>query len=196
MSIALSPVYDEERTYEDGQQHADDKRLLVRFDIRAVKNEYLSNKEGRPIFQDEEYIQIIVPGSRDVMTAPLDETYKRRFADRYKRWKEDTNRVQHIVGTPLAEVSWMTRSQVAELAMNNVYTVENLADMSDIDAMKFMGSHELRKRAKNFLQAAANEAPLTRLQQELEQRDNHIKTLEQKLEAMQAALDKLSTKKG
>lgn len=195
MSIALSPVYDEERTYEDGQQHADDKRLLVRFDVRAVKNEYLSNKEGRPIFQDEEYIQIIVPGSRDVMTAPLDETYKRRFADRYKRWKEDVGKVQHIQGTPLSEVSWMTRSQVAELAMNNVYTVENLADMSDIDAMKFMGSHELRKRAKNFLQAAANEAPLTRLQQELEQRDNHIKTLEQKLEAMQAALDKLQSKK-
>lgn len=195
MSIALSPVYDEERTYEDGQQHADDKRLLVRFDVRAVKNEYLSNKEGRPIFQDEEYIQIIVPGSRDVMTAPLDETYKRRFADRYKRWKEDVGKVQHIQGTPLSEVSWMTRSQVAELAMNNVYTVENLADMSDIDAMKFMGSHELRKRAKNYLQAAANEAPLTRLQQELEQRDNHIKTLEQKLEAMQAALDKLQSKK-
>lgn len=196
MSIALSPVYDEERTYEDGNQHADDKRLLVRFDIRAVKNDYLSNKEGRPIFEDVEYIQIIVPGSRDVLTTPLDEQYRRRFADRYRRWKEDVSKVQHIVGTPLAEVSWLTRSQVAELAVQNVYTVENLADLSDIDAMKFMGSHELRKRAKNFLQAAANEAPLTRLQQELEQRDSHIKTLEMKIAAMEAALEKLASKKG
>lgn len=195
MSIALSPVYDEERTYEDGNQHADDKRLLVRFDVRAVKNEYLSNKEGRPIFEDAEYIQIIVPGSRDVLTAPLDETYKRRFKDRYDRWKADVGKTQHIVGTPLAEVSWMTRSQVAELAVQNVYTVENLADMSDIDALKFMGSHELRKRAKAFLEAAAGEAPLTRLQQELEQRDNHIQTLEQKIAAMQAAIDKLQAKK-
>lgn len=192
---ALAGVYDEERTYEGGNQHADDKRLAVRFEVRPVHNQHKSDQAGRPIFDEVEYIQIIVPGSRDVMTAPLDETYKRRFADRYKRWKEDVGKVQHIQGTPLSEVSWMTRSQVAELAMNNVYTVENLADMSDIDAMKFMGSHELRKRAKNFLQAAANEAPLTRLQQELEQRDNHIKTLEQKLEAMQAALDKLQSKK-
>ena len=48
--------------------------------------------------------------------------------------------------------------------------------------MKFMGNNQLRQRAKNFLQAAAGEAVHAKLQQELEQRDLTIQTLEKQVE--------------
>jgi hypothetical protein len=191
MSLAIASVYDEERTYEDGNQHADDKRLLVRFEVRAVKNDFKSGSEGRAIFEDVEYIQIIVPGSRDVFTTPLTDEYRRRFSDRYRRWKEDVKKTQTMEGTVLGEVTWLTKSQVAEFASMNVFTVEQLADMADVDARGVMGIHDLRKRAKTFLAAAAQEAPMQKLQAELEQRDNHIKTLEQKIAAMEANIAKM-----
>ena len=39
-----------------------DSRLAVRFHSRPVKNEFLSQQEGRPIFADVDMITIYVPG--------------------------------------------------------------------------------------------------------------------------------------
>ena len=195
MSIAFDTQYNEDRTYEDGAEHADDKKLWVKFEVRAVKNEFKSNKEGRPIFDEVEYIHIIVPGSRDILITPLDDQYKRRFAERYTKWKATERKEMELEGTILAEVPWMTKGTIAELNASNVMTVEQLAEMSDSNAMKFLGNFKLRERAKLFLEAARGEAPALRLQQELEQRDLHIKTLEQRLTALEAALEAQSKKK-
>jgi hypothetical protein len=184
-------TYDGEKTYEDGKQYEDDKKLFVRFEVRPYKMEKKSEDAGRPIFEDVEYISIIIPGSRDVLTAPIDETYKRRFRERYDKWKahSDATRVE---GTPLGELTWMTKSQALELSYYNITTVEQLAGMSDTDALKFMGNHSLRQKAKVFLEAAAGEAPALKLQAELAERDNHIQVLERKVADLTAAFEKMN----
>jgi hypothetical protein len=187
-------LYEGDKTYEDGKQFADDDKLRVRFEVHAVKNEYETNQQGRPIFYDAEFIQIVVPGARDVSTFPLDDHYKKRFARAYAQWKAEGEQLK-IQGTILAELPWLTKSQIAELNYSNIRTVEELAAMSDVNAMKFMGSYQLRERAKNFLAAAAGEAPALKLQAELEQRDNHIQVLERKLEELTAAFEKFEKKK-
>lgn len=195
MSIAMDNAYDEERTYEDGKQYSDDKKLLVRFDVRAVKNLFQTEKQGRAIYDDVEYIEIIVPGSREVSAFPMDEGYKRRFKERYTAWKNsDQNRAFAQGGTILAELPWMTKSQIAELTSFNIYTVEQLAEMDDTNALKFMGNHQLRDRAKNFLKAAAGEAINTKLQSELEARDNKIEVLTRQVAELIEAIDKLKKK--
>jgi hypothetical protein len=194
MSFVMGSSYEGDKTYEDGRQYADDDKLRVRFEIHAVKHEYESNQQGRPIFYDAEYIQIVTPGSRDVSTFPLDEHYKRRFAKAYAKWKAEGDQLK-IQGTLLAELPWLTKSQIAELNYSNIQTVEQLAEMSDINAMKFMGNFQLRERAKNFLLAAAGEAPALKLQAELEQRDNHIQVLERKIEELTAAFERMDQKR-
>src|SRR4030095_2419572 len=101
-------TYDLDKTYEDGKQFADDDKLRVRFGVQAVKNEFESNQRGRPIFYDQEYIQILVSGSRDIVTFPLDDHYKKRFAKAYEKWKAQGGGEQKIEGTLLAELPWMT----------------------------------------------------------------------------------------
>ena len=186
-------VYEEDRTYEDGKQHADDDKLRVRFMVEAVKHDKKSEEAGRAIYYDQEFIQIIIPGSRDISTFALDEHYKKRFAKRYKDWKANQTEEQKIDGTLLAELPWMTKSQIAELNYANIVTVEQLADMSDTNAQQFMGNFKLRERAKNFLKAAAGEAPAIKLQAALEERDNHIQVIERKLEELTAAMAKMQT---
>lgn len=179
--------YEVDKTYEDGKQYADDDKLLVKFETRAVKNEFETNKQGRPVFYEQDYINVITPGSRDVFIAPMDDSYKRRFAKRYKEWQDREKREGSVEGTLLAELTWMTKSQIAELNYSNIFTVEQLAGMSDANAMQFMGSQQLRQRAKLYLEAAAGAAPALRLQQELEQRDNRIAAMENQI-AEQAKL--------
>lgn len=185
--------YTVEKTYEDGRQYADDDKLMVKFETRAVQNLFKSNQEGRPVFQDAEYIHIIVPGSREISVFPMDEQYRRRFKKRYDAWKEDSANTK-IDGTILAELTWLSKSQIAELNYCNVFTVEQLANMSDTHARQFMGNNQLRDRAKNFLAQAAGEAPMLRLQAELDQRDTRIATLEQKLADLNTAFEKLEKK--
>ncbi len=41
-----------------------DAALSVRFYAKPIQQPFLSNKEGRPIFQDVDYIQIFTPGGQ------------------------------------------------------------------------------------------------------------------------------------
>ncbi len=188
MSFATG-VYDQDRTYEDGKQFADDDKLFVRFETKPQHNQFLSDKEGRPIFQDVEYISIITPGSRDVFTTPLDDSYKRRFKVRYDKWKASTD-AQQVDGTLLSELPWLTKSQIAELNYSNVQTIEQLASLSDANAQQFLGNFKLRERAKLYLQQAKGDAPMLKLQQALEERDSRIGVLERKLEELNAAFER------
>jgi hypothetical protein len=194
MSFA-SGIYDEDKTYEDGKQYADDKNLLVRFEVRPVKNEFRSTKEGRAIYEDCEYISIITPGSRDILTTPLDEGYKRRFQERYDKWKK-THQDSNPAGTILSEVPWITRSLAAELNYCNIFTIEQLATMTDTDAtrMNLMGAHDLRARAKRFVEAAKGEAPMLQMEAELKARDSTIMTLQEQIKGLQTAVEKLQKK--
>jgi len=187
--------FEGERTYEDGKNYADDEKLWIKFDVRAVKHEFESNKQGRDIFYDQEYIEIIVPGTREVSKFPMDDNYKRRFRKQYENWKSNQEGDQSISGTVLSEVTWLSKSQVAELNYANIKTVEQLADLSDANAMKFMGSQQLRQKAKLFLEAAAGQAPALRLQQELDQRDNKIASMQEQIDSMVKMIEDLKKKR-
>jgi hypothetical protein len=185
-------VYEGEKTYEDGRQFADDKHLRVRFFVDAVKHPKKSDEAGRAIYYDQEFIQIIIPGSRDISTYALDDHYKARFKEAYAKWKANGDQAK-IDGTILAELPWMTKSQIAELNYSNINTVEQLANLPDNLAQQFLGNFKLRERAKNFLLAAAGEAPALKLQAALEERDNHIQVLERKVEELTASFERMQS---
>jgi hypothetical protein len=151
--------------YDEGTKYKDDGKLVVAFYKQAVKNNFKSNQEGRPIFEDKDYIKIIIPGSRDVTEAPVNEQYKERFP---RQWAAYQNKQQiKVEGTPLSELTWMGRSVVAEFNAVNVHTVEQLVGMSDTDGSKFMGWNQIKQRCERFLQAAKGEAPALKMEKQL-----------------------------
>ena len=44
MSLAME--FEGDKTYEDGKQYSDDDKLLVKFEVRAVKNEFETEQAG------------------------------------------------------------------------------------------------------------------------------------------------------
>ena len=141
-----------------------DSALFVQFYTKPVQNNFLTLKEGRPIFEDRLMIHIEIPGNRNsIIDTFATEGHKRRF---YRQWAY--YQAKHAadapeMGTPLSQWAFLAPARVEELKALGFRSVEQVAAASDqniknigmaagIDAFAF------RERAKRYLQAAAGDA--------------------------------------
>jgi hypothetical protein len=176
-----------------GEQDGQEKkggRAFVEFDLHPKLNQPKTEAEGRPIFEDTEYIRIVVPGSRDEVHRPVRPQDKHEYAREYAAFKAGTSQEAQS-GTPLATWAPLTRSQVEELAHFKVKTVEQLADLSDGNAQRFAGIQRLKKLAQEHLAAAKDAAHHSRTLAELDKRDAVIAAQAQQLKEVGARLEQL-----
>lgn len=187
------PMAEADTMLSPGMPNQGDTKLFIKFHLEAVQDFELSAKEGRPVHRDEEFITIIVPGDRDTVVRPVRPLDRQQYAQQYNAFKAGLE--QPVVGTPLASLPFLTKAQVADFQAVNVRTVEQLAEMSDVLAQKFMGMHNIRKRAKDYLEAAAGAAPVERLNLELQKRDNELEALRKALSEQGKKLEELQKRK-
>lgn len=177
----------------DGLQQNQRGGPFVEFALHPKQNMEKSVQAGRPIFEDVEYVKIIVPGDRDEVHRPARESDRRQFQQQYAAFK--AGKEAPVTGTPLTAWPSLTASQVAELAFFNVKTVEQLADLPDAHAQKFMGIQAIKQKAKAFLEAAAGNAPLEKAMAAIEERDNVIETMQRQLKEQGDRIEQLAKKK-
>jgi hypothetical protein len=171
------------------RQDKGDASLLVRFYKGSRKDEQASKQEGRPIFRDVDYIQIMVPGDRtNSIDRPVREKDKERFAVQYADYSR-RGQNEESVGTPLEQWPLLSKAQVEELRHFHVRTVEQLAAMPDNRVQQFAGMQQLKTRAKLFLEAAAGNAPMLRLQEEVEKKDAEIASLQDAISKLTARIE-------
>ena len=130
-----------------------DETLLVRFFSKPVQNKKKSLEENRPIFEDQIFVGIKVPGERNEKCFPASDYYKQRFPRHWDAYEKRTGGIE-AEGTPLNEWPMITRSQAEELKYYNLYTVEQLAQMSDSNAQNVQGFQNLKEKAKAYLIAS------------------------------------------
>lgn len=155
------------------------KGVYARFYWRPKKDEAASAAEGRPIFKDTEYVEIIAAGnSNNIVARPVSDMDRVRFRQAYAKFKEGD--ADQLVGTPLIELPWLTRSQVEELAYMKIRTVEQLATLNDA-ACGIPGMFDLKRKAEAWVKKAEGAAPFTALQKENEDLKARIAALEELL---------------
>lgn len=142
------------------------KPVFVEFVVEAVKLEHASTQAGRPIFEDREFVNIMVVGARGATAhEPVNAEHKARWPREYAAFKAGIELPPE--GTPLGEWadSQVTKSRVQELAFFNIRTVENLAAVTDGNLPNLgMGAHALRERARTYLEIAEKgTGPIERL---------------------------------
>lgn len=180
------------KDFED--RYAGDKGVYSRFFLRPIKNDHKSAEAGRPIFEDREYVEIQASGnSTNVVIRPVTDMDRQRFARAYTLFKSGND--EQVVGTRLTEVPWMTRSQCEELAYLKVLTVEQLSAVNDQMCINIPGMHELKRRAKAYLEKAEGQAPLTALQSENQELKAQIAALTDAVERQASDLAKLKKAK-
>lgn len=140
--------------------YAQDHMLHVRFYKRAVLNAFRSREEGRKIFEDRLYVEIISPANRlNVVDREATDEDKQRFNRALTAYFAQHD--QMVSGTPLSELTTLTPGQVAELNAMKIMTVEQLAGVADSTIQLVgTGGQELKQRAIRFLAQTDNNAAL------------------------------------
>jgi len=152
--------------FESNREHEGDSKLFVVFYKATTLNDEKSLEAGRPVHDEVDLIKIVTPGQRDSVVAYATYDYQQRFPKQWAQYKANHSQVGS--GTPLSEVSFLTMAQIADLKAMNVHTVEQLAGMADSQAHAFMGFQSLKARAQTYMEAAAGNAPLLKLQAQID----------------------------
>lgn len=150
----------------------------------AAQNKFLSEREGRAIYDEVIYAEVISPGSRDSTPvfelirvcakemnhpAPL---YGLKYEE-YKTFIEDFEKSEgndaSLSGTPLAQWPEMTRTMVAALKAQHIFTVDALAALPDTK-LYVVGpdGRSWREKAIAYVESAKSGAYATELAAKLE----------------------------
>lgn len=153
-----------------GVAYGSDAGLFVEFRMENVHMPFLSEQEGKPMYEQQPFIRMYIPGDK---TKVIDRAVRlegfadtpsdpHRFPAQWNAFKQGVAAVQS--GTPLAEWPLITAQQVKELNAANIYTVEALAAVSDaaLDGLGH-GGRSLRDQAKARVEAANSEAPIAKM---------------------------------
>jgi len=151
--------------------------VYARFYWTSKQDIHASEQAGRPIFKDIEYVEILAAGNaNNIIRKPASDMERYRFHREYAKFKEGDT--EQLIGTPLSEVPWITRSQVEELNYRKVRTLEQLAELND-QACNVPGMYELKRKAGAWLEKSKEAAPFTAMQAEMD-------ALRAELDAMKA----------
>ena len=176
-------------------EFGDDQRLFVEFVSRSVQDEVQSRDMGRPIFVQVDYVRIRQPGERDEILRPAHRGDQQRFARRWQAYQE--GRQELPAGTPLAILFPNNPEIVENLKYDKIFVVETLAGLNDTQIGNIgLGGRQFVDKAKAFLAAASNGKGLQDLFAEVDQLAAGLKAKDERIKALEIALEVANKKRG
>lgn len=177
-----------------GLAQGPNSRLIAKFETLAEQSMEKSRDQGKPVWENIDYITIWIPGDKDnVIHRPVRYYDPLNFPTQYAAFK--ANKSQDVVGTPLDIISTLSPAQKAELNYVGIKTVEALATMADVDGQKMMGFNDMKQKALKYIEMMTAAVPGQKLQAELGKRDDEIAFLKQMAEEQGKKIEELTRKK-
>lgn len=180
---------------QDDSRFQGDTKLHVRFYSRPDMNAAKSRDAGRPIYEEIDFVEIMVPGDKHcIIDREARQIDKRRFVRQWDAYK--AGKVDQQSGTPLTALPFMSASKAEEYKFFNIVTAEQLAAVADGSsaAQAIMGFTGDKQKANAYLQMAAGNAPILQMQQALEEKDGQINAMQEQMNQMNQRLMELSQK--
>ena len=168
--------------------------LAVRFYSKELQNDFLTNKEGRPISYMADFVRIEIPGNQlSIIDTFVNSSHKSQFPTQWAMYlneKADGNHnPDNVQGTLLRDWPILNAAQATELKHFKFYTVEQVANASDQQLMAIgmtagMSPLALRDKAQAFLENAKDSSFAQKQAEELNLRDQQIADLKAQMERM------------
>lgn len=156
----LDAMMDLQERVSDNVRFAGDSKLYAQFFSKPVKNLFLSEEAKRPIYENTDYVKIMIPGDKlNINIRPATDEDKFRFTRQYQAYLKNASQE---TGTPLSQVPFLNEAQVEELKFFHITSVEALANLNDNIAQKFMGMQSFKQKAQEYLKKASDTAGDTR----------------------------------
>jgi len=173
-------------------QHGNDAGLYVEFYVEAVEDKEASEKEGRPIFKDKDFITIHIIGDKNtIRKRPVRmraDAGQPSDPDRWPaQWAAFKNQQTPVAfGTPITEWAAITKSEAMSLKALNIHTVDSLAALGD-NNLTWFGARPMRDKAKAWLAQAKDGSGLSQLQAENKKLRDDMEALQNQMQALIAA---------
>lgn len=182
-------------------------RAWVQFEQRTVEDKKQSEKQGKYIGKDVEFVIITPPYGKDnvhqevtdwlddmtmkVRTGRMEEEERRYYVNRYELWKKGLTAPEE--GTPIMGWGCISPAQQKLLVSVGIATVESLADVNDEGIRAIgMGAVDLKRKAAAWVSQLQDKGPLTQKMAAVEKENDNLKTematMRKQLSEMQALL--------
>lgn len=167
------------------------------FTTRPIQDKVESEKAGRPIFKEVDYVEVHFPGDKNTVhvakaqnwLAMRPEGEREVYQAQYEKWKQ--TKQQSMVGTPLEQWPALSVSQVAELKALSIMTVEQLADLNDTGLSKIgIGGRQLQAKARAYLDAAKSNAGNEKLAADYERLKENFEALQEQVRQISGLIGK------
>lgn len=155
--------------------------IFPKFYMKAIPNKAESEKAGRPIYRDAEYVEIRIAGDKgSVVSRKVRDEDRNRWPELYGRFKKQQE--ASVEGTPVEEWPVLSASKVAELKALNIFTVEALAELKDSGLANLgMGARDLQAKAKAYLDASKDSSLVQKQASEIEELKRQVDFLKKQI---------------
>ena len=166
-------------------------KMAVFFHAVQVKNNFKTELEKRPIFEERIFLKKLVPGdSTLVVDRPMRETDKEDYPIEWARFEQ--KKEQKSDGTPIDAWMAINDTQKAEFKALHIFTIDQFAKLPDSAGNKIMGFNDLRTKARAFIGAAQDSQMMDRIRAET---DEKLKAQEVEMSELRAMIAELTSKK-
>lgn len=166
-------------------------KMAVFFHAVQVKNNFKTEMEKRPIFEERIFLKKLVPGdSTLVVDRPMRETDKEDYPIEWARFEQ--KKEQKSDGTPIDAWMAINDTQKAEFKALHIFTIDQFAKLPDSAGNKIMGFNDLRAKARAFIGAAQDSQMMDRIRAET---DEKLKAQEVEMSELRAMIAELTSKK-
>lgn len=161
-------------------------KMAVFFHAVQVRNNFKSDAEKRPIFEERIFIKKLVPGdSTLIVDRPMREQDMEDFPIEWARFEQ--KKEQKVAGTPIDAWSAVSETQKAEFKALNIFTIDQFANLPDVAGDKIMGFNDLRSKARTFIMAAQDSQMIDKIRAEM---DKKLEAQEAELAELRAMINK------
>ena len=161
-------------------------KMAVFFHAVQVRNNFKSDAEKRPIFEERIFIKKLVPGdSTLVVDRPMREQDMEDYPIEWARYEQ--KKEQKVAGTPIDAWMAVSDTQKAEFKSLNIFTIDQFANLPDVAGDKIMGFNDLRSKARAFIMAAQDSQMMDKIRAEM---DTKMEAQEAELAELRAMINK------
>lgn len=173
------------RTFETGAGES-----YPRFYMESIKDMLASEANGRPIFNDVEMVQILMPANRLLSpTHKVTDVDRQRWPEAYRAFRDGEEMATN--GTPLEHWPALSRAQVHEFKGMHIRTVEDVAKMADSAAQQIPFGMRFRDAAAAYLDTAAETALTLKLSAENDRMAGDLAGLQRQNEELKAQMNQM-----
>lgn len=152
----------------DGTPYADkEEQTFAKFEKIARLSKYKSKVNGIPTYEDEVVLKVIHPGEKDHVVVLASEIHKMRFPKQWEAFQKGEDQTKS--GTPLELLFPSEPGTVATLRAANVFTVQQLSNLTDTGMIHIPMARTLVERAKLYLNKSQEGAKFHDMQAQIDE---------------------------